>query len=148
MTRVNESNNKYRVCLSCKNWVLVCPDCGDDMKCFSGRYGLFWRGLRSHSDNKTTCQYTVSNNKVVPPKGYPNIEQLMGKKFSSYKDAKQYAEKVTTKEQKVTHLVENEFDFEVFTNWDDASEYAKEKPGKRSIERLDKGRGYAVKEKK
>ena len=147
MTRVNESN-KYRVCLPCKNWVLVCPDCGDDMKCFSGRYGLFWRGLRSHSDDKTTCQYTVNNNKVIPPKGYPNIEQLMGKKFSSYKDAKQYAEKVTTEPKKTTHLVENEFDFEVFSNWADASEYAKGKPGKRSVERLDKGRGFTVKEKK
>jgi len=147
MTRINESN-KYRVCLLCKNWVLVCPDCGDDMKCFSGRYGLFWRGLHSHSEDKTTCQYTVNNNKVTSPKGCPNIEQLMGKKFSSYKDAKHYAKKVNTKEQKTAHLVENEFDFEVFTNWDDASEYAKEKPGKRSIERLDKGRGYTVKEKK
>ena len=41
-----------------------------------------------------------------------------------------------------------EFDFEVFSNWDDASEYAQDKPGKSSIERLDKGRGFSVKEKK
>ena len=126
LTRVSEKHD-YRVCQFCSNWILVCPECGNDMMCLSGPYGLFWRNKHSHSQNKSDCQYTVSNSKVLPPKGYRNIKETFdgpkaskqssnkkpnqtqeSKTFASYKDACQYAKKLAIEEKRIIDLTEGD----------------------------------------
>jgi DNA helicase-4 len=124
MIRVGEVQD-YRVCHSCRNWILVCPECKGDMVCLNGRYGLFWRNKYSHSQDKTMCQFKISNNKVTPPQGFGKIEDILNEtniikqpqkqqpvqtqdsmSFSSYKEAGEYAKKLAVEKQKTVNLVE------------------------------------------
>ncbi len=120
-----ENKHAYRVCKSCDNWILVCPNCGGDMKRREGPYNVFWGCSNYHGKENVSCRSTVNN--VPPPTGYTNIEQIPANKkdkqssvkrvvtrtrghmsFTSYKEASEYAKKVAQENQRLVSLIEGD----------------------------------------